>query len=377
MQHELLDGIDRLIDPDNLSRLAGRPVKSIVTRGLVADFAKSGSQLYIVETDDRYGPRFVLKRVDIERDWLMRATEDVHCRSVSLWAHGLFDRLPARIEHGVLGCAREGSGYAILMRDLGEALLVNRRLTVEQNRIFLDAMAEMHATFLDDPELSNPELALCELRHVYEMFSPRTGVREVGGVDEVPKRIVEGWQMVRSIVAPDVVELVEALLEDSTPLCRALSRYPHTLVHGDFRHSNQGLLYGAPAVSDSVSPAASASPAHVEPRIVLLDWQLATNGPPAVELGRYLGANSALLPGSKEETLEYYEQRLRHYLGARFDDHWWRPQLELGLLGGFVEDGWAVALKATNWHVGADAREHWLQDLTWWSDRARAGAQRL
>ncbi|TVQ38853.1 MAG: hypothetical protein EA384_08060 [Spirochaetaceae bacterium] len=357
MPHALLDSIEDLIDTRLLSSIAGCSVTSVFTRDLVADFAKSGSSLLVVETNEGRGPRFVLKRVNIEHDWLMRATDDTRCRSVTLWQSGLFDLLPERIEHGVLACAHDGNGYAILMRDVGASLLANRRFREEQNRLFLDVMAEMHACFLDDPQLDSTELGLCEMRHVYEMFSLRTGAREIAGIDEVPKRIVEGWEMVRRVVAPDVVAIVETLLQDCTPLCDALSRYPQTLVHGDFRHSNQGII------SDR--------------RVVLLDWQLATKAPPSVELGRYLGANSALLPGTKEETLALYRHRLQHFLGSRFDPRWWTPQLDLGLLGGFVQDGWAIALKATSWHVGAAARDHWEIDLRWWTERVRAAVDLL
>ncbi len=165
--------------------------------------------------------------------------------------------------------------------------------------------------------------------------------------------------MFSSLVAPDVARLVRALVTDPTPLCNALRRYPRTLVHGDWRHANTGVLQGNP------------------PRIVLLDWQLAAVTPPAVELGRALNTNSVLLPESKEATIARYRDRLAARLGARFDDSWWEPQIALGLLGGFVQDGWAIALKATNWEIGADARDHWRADLDWWSLQAQEGARWL
>jgi hypothetical protein len=94
-------------------------------------------------------------------------------------------------------------------------------------------------------------------------------------------------------------------------------------------------------------------------------------------LGRYLAANSSRLPGTKEATLAYYRHCLAGRLGQRFDDAWWQPQLELGMLGGFVQDGWAIALKATTWDVGADTREHWRADIGWWSEQVRNGARWL
>jgi hypothetical protein len=245
------------------------------------------------------------------------------------------------------------------MRDLGATLVPYSRFSVAENECLLDAMASLHATFFEAPDLSNPTLGLCTLQHLYTMFSPQTGRREAGGPDEIPRRILEGWDLVLTLVEPDVADVLQKLVEDPEPLCNALSRYPQTLVHGDWRHANTGILGGE------------------RTQVVMLDWQLAAAAPPSVELGRYLGTNSALLPVAKEAALAYYRQRLADRLGSRFDNSWWRPQLELGLLGGFVQDAWAIALKATRWHVGAGARDRWRADLEWWSERVRAGAKWL
>ncbi len=376
--HSLATDVDQLLSPERLSDLSGHTVTDVALTPITPPFAKSGSALLQVTTNAGTGPRFVLKRVNVHRDWLMRATEDLRCRSVTLWQYGLLDRLPDSIDHGVLACARDGEGYALLMSDFGGRLMSNTPFSTEWNHRFLFAMAGMHAAFLEgendpsageppqsrertpggQPFLAAPELGLCELRHVYQMFSPTVGEREAGGVDEVPQRILEGWRAVRAVVPPDVVRIVEPLVADPTPLCRALARYPQTLVHGDYRHSNLGC--GAD-----------------EESVILLDWQLATRATPSVELGRYLGANSALLPGAKEESLRYYAAALQRHLGSDAELWWWPDQLALGLLGGFVQDGWAIVLKATTWDVGAEAREHWKADLAWWCDRVRDGARLL
>jgi hypothetical protein len=233
------------------------------------------------------------------------------------------------------------------------------RYRVADSERFLDVMAAMHATFWERPELTDPVLGLCTTTDTYTMFSARTGHREAGCGAEVPQRILEGWEMVDEILPPDVTQVLHQLSADPGPLCDALGRYPQTLVHGDWRHANQGLLPGPP------------------PQVVILDWQLATVAPPAVELGRYLGTNAPLLPVTKEAALDYYCQRLAQRLGRRFDPDWWQPQLELGLLGGFVQDAWAMVLKATHWHVGAAHRQLWRDDLKWWSKQVRSGLKWL
>ena len=357
--HTLYADIDAMLAPATLSALAGVPVHSLQLRALKPDFAKSGSQVYRVATNNGAGPTFFLKRVSLAWDWLMRATEDTRCRSVTLWERGVFDRMPPEIEHATVACARDGEGWAILMRDVHTALVPFARFSVAENERFLDAMAALHATFFEARDLSDPALGLCSVRHAYTMFSPATGYREAGGGDEIPQRILEGWEVALAMVDADVAYILRRLLDDPTPLCAALARYPHTLIHGDWRHANQGLLVGP------------------RTRTVLLDWQLAAWAPPAVEMGRYLGANSSLLPLPKDVIIVMYRHKLAQRLGRRFDMRWWRPQIELGLLGGFLQDGWAIALKATTWRVGADARDRWRQDLQWGSAKVRLGVRWL
>jgi hypothetical protein len=313
-----------------------------------------------INTNQGQGEHYILKRVSVDWDWQMRATDDHDCRAVALWQHGIFDRLPPEIEHGVIACARDGTGWAILMRDASQYMLPYAPIRKRHNEIFLEAMAALHAAFLDAPDLSDPGLNLCKLCHVYSVFGPQTGRREAGGNDEVPQRILEGWELLPTVVAPDVADITLSLVNNPQPLCDALARYPHTLVHGDWRHANQGLI----RVED-------------RQRTILLDWQLATVGTPAIDIARYLGTNSALFPISKQACIAYYRRQLARRLGDRFDESWWQPQLALSLLGGFVQDGWAIALKATRWQITAHQRDHWQADLEWWSEQVRAGVKWL
>jgi hypothetical protein len=267
--------------------------------------------------------------------------------------------MPPEIDHAIIACAHDGDNWAILLRDVSDKLLPYTRFSHIDNEFMLEAMAALHATFFESQLLMDLDLGLCNAGNLYSMFSPQTGQREKGGLDEVPRRILEGWECVKTVVPPDVADIILSLLDSPKPLCDALGRYPQTLIHGDWRHANQGLER-----TD-------------RRRLILLDWQLAAATPPAVELGRGLATNSSLLPVSKEEAITSYKQKLAQRLGQRFSESWWEPQLALSLLGGFLQDGWSIALKATHWHVGANAREHWMTDLVWWSDQVRAGAKWL
>ena len=359
MNRQLFPSVSEMLAPKALSDLLRGRVTAVSISPLFAKYNKSGSRLSRVMINDGHGPQLILKQVSLTSDWLMRATNDANIRAVTLWEHGLMDLFPPEIDHARLACARDKDGGAILLHDVSTEMLPYVRFNPDDNAFMLEAMAALHATFFESPLLTSPDLGLCRLSDVYSMFSPVTGKREVGGPDEVPQRILEGWEMVKTAVPTDVADVILTLLDDPAPLCDALGRYPHTLVHGDWRHANQGLERNGRS------------------RLILLDWQLAVAAPPSVELGRALGTNSVLLPVSKEEAIDYYKAQLAQRLGPRFDESWWEPQLALGLLGGFLQDGWAIVLKATHWHVGADAREHWQADLTWWSDQVRNGAKWL
>lgn len=359
MAHTLYTSINQLLAPETLSALSGQPITSVQAHTWQNTYNKSGSRLLLVETNSGRGPRYVLKRVAVEWDWQMRATGDAHCRAVALWQHGILDRMPSEIEHGVLACARDGQGWAILMPDIGAQLLPYTPFSVADHHTILEAMAALHAAFFNSPHITNPALNLCHTGHVYTVFGPETSRRELHRGDEVPKRVAEGWELFKTQIPPETANIVLDLVNNPRPLVNALARYPYTLAHGDWRHANLGLV--------RINP----------PRTILLDWQLAAVAPPGIDLARHLGANSALLPVSKEQTIQEYCRRLARRLGPHFNQSWWEPQLQLSLLGGFVQDGWAIVLKATRWPITAHQRAHWQADLQWWSEQVHRGVKWL
>jgi hypothetical protein len=69
-------------------------------RPLDAPDGKSGSRLESVVLDN--GDRLVVKHVAPAGDWIMRGTHD-EGRAAALWLDGVLDRVPAVIDHTVLG----------------------------------------------------------------------------------------------------------------------------------------------------------------------------------------------------------------------------------------------------------------------------------
>lgn len=359
----LYSSLDEMLAPATLSALEGRPVHYVRCLPFKSQHSLSGSSFLKVETNGGGGTKYVVKRTSLAVDWIMRGSEDTLCRSVRLWQYGLLDRLPPAIDHTIVACAQDGDGWAILMRDVGPALVPSARFSQELNERFLVAMAQLHAAFWQAQDLDDPRLGLSSLRQLYSVLSPHTGRREAGGPDAIPPLILKGWDLFKTVVAEDVAAIIHTLLDDPKPLCAALGRYPHTLVHGDWRHTNLGWLPGEPG------------------QVALLDWQFATAAPPAVDLARYLAQNSAFLPIGKEEAIEFYRRQLAQELGANYDARWWRPQLELSLLGGLLMFGWAIALDSiAEWgelspELGGP--DYWRSDLAWWSEQTRRAVQWL
>jgi len=105
--------------------------------------SKSGSSFERLVIDGE--PR-VLKHVHPDHDWTMRFCGDLGCPPVQVWAAGLMDVLPERIDHATIavagGLGRDGRGGAILMRDVGADLVPAGDLPLS---------LAVHARYLDDP----------------------------------------------------------------------------------------------------------------------------------------------------------------------------------------------------------------------------------
>ena len=325
MKYKLYNSVDEMLAPETLSELEGQMVKYVHCRPFSTCLSRSGSSLLVVETNrGQTLGRYVLKRVSLEYDWIMRVTDDHHCRSVALWQSGLLDGLMPAVDHSIVACSRDGSGWAILMRDMTAALLpTEQTLSKMDNERILDAMAAMHAAYWNAPELTDPALGLCSLRSVFQSLSPETLRRELNTDNGAVRAQVEGWEQLFAQIEPeraDLANTLHQLLADPQPLCKALARYPQALMHGDSQVSNLGI--------DRTQ----------QSRAVMLDWQLAAVAPPTLDLFWYLGGeqiSSALWNPS----IEYYRRQLVTHLGHGFDAGDWQPMLDLGRLAQLMRAG--------------------------------------
>jgi hypothetical protein len=362
MRHDLFPELDAMLAPAALSTLIGREVAEVRAAPFLTPDSLSGSHFLRVEAIGPVGRwSYVVKRVSPAWDWIMRAVGDTYVRAVLAWEDGLLDQLPAVINPAVVACANDGDGKAILMEDIGADLILSGDFPINfaDHALLIDAMAQLHAGAWGRQHAVAPEAGYIDLHHLYRLLSPSVMRREADGPDAIPKLVVEGWSLLEELVAPDVATVVRALLDDPTALVEQLQPFIATIIHADWKLGNLGVQRDTP----------------LGERVILLDWDRVCAAPPAVDLGWYLAVNSARLPQSKEDTIATYRDRLEEHLGVRLDDAWWQPQLDLALLGAFVQLGWPKLLGAAGDDQRIRAREQ--AELEWWSKRVRTGAARI
>lgn len=309
---------------------------------LVAADGKSGNHLERVSVG---GEHFVVKHQSIDADWLMRVTGDEVFWPFSLLRAGVYDRVPASIDHAIVAMALDGEGrdarLAILLRDVGEALVPEGDdvVTVGQHAGFLAHMAALHASFWGWRDT----IGLQPMRARLLSFTPSVIAPELARADPpVPVRVADqGWRALPT-VAPRLDALVRPLHDDPGPLVEALASTPSCLVHGDWKMGNLGT--------------------HDDGRTILLDWAYPGEAPPIWDLVWYLALNRARLPETKEASVERYRAALE---AAGIDTApWWDRQLGLCFLAIMVLFAWEKAV--------GDAEE-----LAWWEERALDGSRWL
>lgn len=328
MSYPVLDSVDEL--------LAGASDRTVLEAP-----GKSGAVLERVRIGDR---PYVVKYLDHERDWSLRAAGVPGSPTVALWRRGILHALPEVLRQPILAVAHDRarpSLSALLMEDVGPWLVpaVDDPITVEQNETFLDHLAALHAAFLGTPL----DIDVVAPADRYQELSPRMAAAEaaLGSDHLVPRLVGEGWPLLET-VAPRAAAVVVPLVREPAPLLAALERTPQTFVHGNWKLDNLG--------TDDAG------------RTILLDWETPGRGAGTADLAWYLAINCRRLPVAKEECAEIYRAGLARR--GVDSDPWWEEQLALGLLGALVQFGWEKALG------GYD------DELAWWEEQAVRAADR-
>lgn len=279
----------------------------------------SGATLERVVID---GERYVLKHLDVQVDWLLRATGDAGGRAVACWEHGLYDAVAPWIDATVVGAARDPHRWgrsAVLMRDVGEWLVPEGEsvIPLEWHRQFVRHMAEQHAGMWGWRDT----IGLTPLSNRFNMGSPAVCEAEIarGGAPVFAYALGE-WDRLAE-VRPVLGTAARRIAADPWPLVAALQQTPQTFVQGDWKLGNVGC--------------------HPDGRTILLDWDRPGEAPGLLDLAWYFAVNCDRMPESKDATLEAYRATLEE---CGIDTGgWFEAQRDLCLLGAYSMLGWAKA----------------------------------
>ena len=322
--------------------LVGGPelLRDVVEREVIAEHAgMSGAGLERVRLAD--GRRLVVKRVSPQTDITLRLVGGTVSGELLLWRTGALDRLPPGVAHALVDGWVEGDVTILVMRDLGDAVLTwDDRLTAEQTTMVVDRIARLHREFLGRPP---PDVV--PLQRVLDLLAPhRIGVLAEEG-NELARLVLRGWELFQDQVDDDVAAPAMRLLGDPRPLAEALMRGPVTLLHGDLTTVNMAIE------GDD---------------LVLLDWTVATAGPGALDVSRFLAGCSSVLGLEREDVLATYERAAGPAVDA--------ASTSAALLAGLLWLGWNKALDAAE-HPDEGIRAREAADLDWWVGRARAALE--
>ena len=307
---------------------------------------------------------FILKRTAWSNDWIARATQDRDLRE-GFVATGQLP-LPPSIVAPYLGAAADGPSVAMLMPDLSATLIDWERpdgqptITSATLDRVLGAIVDLHHGPV--PDVGAGPWPWCPLRERLTLLTRSAAVRLSADGQAAGARFLAGWAAFDALAPRGARDLIERLDLDPGALLDALADRPTALLHGDLKLANVALLDDG--------------------RTALIDWQMVTVAPVAVDMGWFLVSNSSALGADPTDVLARYArlaaERVRNdgagsRAAAVADD--WEATRDLAMIVGLLLRGWRKGLDAlddTRLASGTLA----IDDLAWWCAAAVAAADR-
>jgi hypothetical protein len=301
--------------------------------------------------------RFVLKRDSLARDWIAQATADGPILREA-WFAADGPPLPAPIRAPYLGVGVDGSDVVTLMPDLSGVLFDwDAPISLDALDRVLNGLVMLHAYPRPDALASGVTHAhWCPLRERVTLICRASLERPGPARDAVADRNLPGWEAFDRLAPAGARDVIASLGADPAPLLRTLAKLPSTLIHGDLKLANVGL--------------------EPDRTIDLVDWQMVTVAPVAVELGWFLVSNVASLPLQPADVLAHYQAALgsRGERGTEVAGDW-GAQVDCAILVGLLLRGWRKGADAEAGLVHASGVAA-ADDLAWWSDWAIEAARR-
>ena len=311
------------------------------------------------------GDRFIVKRDSLARDWIARATNDGPLLreawlAARAWTIG--GGTDGAVRAPYLDIARDGEDVALLMPDLTGVLFDwSRPISIESLDRVLYGLARLHAPYSWSSSTRITEGPWCPVRERITLISRQSLERAGPAHDAVAERLLPGWDAFDRNATPAARHLIRLLGDNVTPLLDVLATQDQTLIHGDLKLANVGIA------SDGA--------------IEIVDWQMVSLAPIAIEMGWFLVANVASLPVPPDEVLFRYRRHLSDgeldpddgwLEGNSFDD----DGVDAAILVGLLLRGWRKGFDAEagiTLASGVSAAD----DLGWWCERAVEAADRI
>lgn len=253
-------------------------------------------------------------------------------RELRLWRRGAFDQLPPGLATALVAVEADGDTVVTITRDLGSSIVGwDRRLSeADVSRIF-QSFTALHQGFAGAPPSD-----LCALDVRISTFAPHRWAGLGSPHERLSRGVVRGHARLMELLPPELGAAVARALDDPGPLAAALGRYGTTLLHGDLAPPNVALE---------------------DDTVVALDWNLATAGPPLVDLLCFCAWAMPQVTMDREDLLALAGEALR-----------WCTDEEGMALGAFwvlLEAGWDKARGACD-HPDQRVRAIQRADLAVW-----------
>jgi hypothetical protein len=105
--------------------------------------------------------------------------------------------------------------------------------------ILLDTLAHVRVTFWNDAAVAHPTLGICDSKKLLDQTAlPMARRHGNQGTSLIPVWVRGGWDVLPDILKPGIFTSMLGMIENPQPLFEALTRYPRTLLHGDYRIEN-------------------------------------------------------------------------------------------------------------------------------------------
>lgn len=344
-----------MLDPHTLSDPLGHAVSRVQRTPLAQSHSSTEAVFERVSVDGAKATQLILKTIDRSRDWVAVTTGDTIDREVAVWESGMLDRLPHQGGHAVISAARFTGGSAILMRDLADGFIGDDDPAFpEYDAAIMRSLAAVHAAFWQAPSLEALSSTTCTL----EAFTSHLAPTHVPALEAaVPGHFIidiidEGWTTLPDLIDAGMAAEMQALAVDPSPIVRALSAFPTTLLHADVRPEN--LAYDGD-------------------RIAFIDWARPCVGPPGLDLVYYLLMSHGPRPPA-DETVAEYRRHLDAALGTGTIAAWWEEQLDVCIASVFTTMA-PIKVAREREPGGRYRRDH--DRIQWWAQRAANGLRRI